>query len=355
MSLNRPYAIAGSAILAALAYLAFGTDGSEEVPDDIASGNGRIEAVQVDISTKIAGRVEEIRANEGDLVKPGQLIAKIDAAQLRAQLLRAEADIASAQSQVASARATIAQAKARQILAEQELERASKLVKKGHTSKETYDTRVSEGAIAKANVEAAEATLVSNERSVDAARAVAKEIQTQIDDCVLKSPTIGRVLYRLTEPGEVLGTGGKVMTLINLSDIYMEMFLPSAQAHKVSIGAEARIKLDILDFAIPARVSFVSPESQFTPKEVETPSEREKLMFRVKVRIPSKLVLRHIERVKTGVRGVAFVRLSKSPGEEPSPWPEFLQKLPPAGQTKADPAIAKTAPVSTPRPITKNP
>ena len=298
------------------------------LPADLAFGNGRIEAVQVDISTKIAGRVESILAKEGDLVQPDQTLAKIDTAQLRAQLLRAEADIASAESQVASAKASIAQAKAELILADQELSRARELVKKGHTSKETYDTRVSEVAVAKANLEAAEATLVSRQRNVDAARADATEIQTQIDDCVLNSPTIGRVLYRLSEPGEVLGSGGKVLTLVNLADVYMEVFLPSAQAYRVAIGSEARVKLDILDVAIPATVSFVSPESQFTPKQVETPSERDKLMFRVKVRVPQDLVMKHIERVKTGVRGVAYIRLTPLPGEKPSPWPEFLQQLP---------------------------
>ncbi len=299
---------------------------NSRLPEGIAFGNGRIEAVQVDISTKIAGRVQEIYAKEGDLVQQDEKVAIIDTAQLKAQHLKAEADIASAVSQVAAANATIAQAKAQLVLAEQELDRASRLVKQGHTSKETYDTRVSNRDVAVANLKAAEAMLISQQRSVDAARAVAQEIKTQIDDSLLVSPTIGRVLYRLAEPGEVLGSGGKVLTLINLTDIYMEFFLPSAQAHRVSIGGEARIKLDIFDFAIPAKVSFVSPESQFTPKQVETPSEREKLMFRVKVRVPQELVLKHIDEVKTGVRGVAYVRLTGNPTPE---WPAFLQKLPP--------------------------
>ena len=299
---------------------------NSRLPDGIAFGNGRIEAVQVDISTKIAGRMQEIFANEGDLVQSGQKVAIIDTAQLKAQHLKAQADIASAVSEVAAAEASIAQAKALLKLSEQELERASRLVAQGHTSKETYDTRVSNRDVAEANLKAAEAILVSRLRSVDAASAVAQEIKTQIDDGLLVSPMIGRVLYRLAEPGEVLGSGGKVLTLINLGDIYMEIFLPSAQAHRVSIGSEARIKIDILDFAIPAKVSFVSPESQFTPKQVEIPSERDKLMFRVKVRLPQELVLKHIDRVKTGVRGMAYVWLD---GASKPEWPEFLQKLPP--------------------------
>ena len=325
MQLNWPISIAALVLAAGAGYTLLVNNSGDDVPDGIAYGNGRIEAVQVDISTKIPGRVSEILSAEGDLVHPGTKVAEIDAAQLRAQLLRAQADVASARSQVAAAEASIEQAKAQLILAELELDRSNRLVRQGHTSRETYDTRVSQRDVAKANLRAAEATLVSRQRSVDAALAVAQEIQTQIEDCILLSPVFGRVLYRLSEPGEVLGTGGKIMTLVNLADIYMEIFLPSAQAHRVNVGSEARIKLDILDFAIPAKVSFVSPESQFTPKQVETPSERDKLMFRVKVRVPSELVRKHIDRVKTGVRGVAYVRLDNGATPE---WPSFLLEMP---------------------------
>jgi len=299
------------------------------IPVGFASGNGRIEAVQVDISTKIPGRIDSILAKEGDLVEPGQTLARIDTDQLRVQLLRAEADAASAESQVISARASIAQAKAQQTLANKELSRSRELVQRDLISKEDYDTRVSQLAVAKAVLDAADALLVSRQRGVDAAQAGAMEIQTQIDDCVLISPTVGRVLYRLSEPGEVLGSGGKVLTLVDLSDVYMEIFLPSGEAHRIAIGAEARIKLDVLDFAVPATVSFVSPESQFTPKQVETSSEREKLMFRVKLRVPQELVMDHIDEVKTGVRGVAYIRLISPQGDKPPPWPLFLQQLPP--------------------------
>lgn len=327
MNFNAIFAVAGIVLVGGVGYLIFGGEG-DQLPTDIASGNGRIEAVQVDISTKIAGRVKDVIAKEGDLVRPGQTVANIETNQLQAQLLRAQAEVASADSNVAAAKASIAQMEAQLTLAKQELKRSAQLVKNGHTSKETYDTRVSNHTVAEANLASAKATLVSRQRGVDAAQASAKEIQTQIDDCVLKSPNIGRVLYRLSEPGEVLASGGKVMTLVNFENIYMELFLPSSQAARVAIGAEARIKLDILDFAIPAKVSFVSPESQFTPKQVETQSEREKLMFRVKVRVPSELVLNNIERVKTGVRGIAYVRLSRVNGEA-SEWPAMLKKLPP--------------------------
>jgi HlyD family secretion protein len=310
---------------AGAAYYLFGRTGVE-LPVGIAFGNGRVEAIQVDISTKIPGRVSEILAREGDLVQPGQIVARMDASQMQAQLLRAEADVANAQSQVAAEEAAIAQAKAQLTLAEEQVRRSATLLRKNAVSQELHDTRVSQRDVAVAVLKAAEATLVSRQRAVDAAQAGVQDIQTQIDDCVLKAPTFGRVLFRLAEPGEVLSAGGKVLTLVNLADVYLEIFLPSGQAHRLSIGSKARIKLDILDFALPGTVTFVSPESQFTPKQVETSSEREKLMFRVKISVPAELVRNHIEQVKTGVRGVGYVRLDGEPMPE---WPAFLNKLPP--------------------------
>jgi HlyD family secretion protein len=133
---------------------------------------------------------------------------------------------------------------------------------------------------------------------------------------------LGRVLYRLTEPGEVLPAGGKALTLVNLEDVYMEIFLPSQQAAALKVGADARVTVDFEPNRVAAGyVSFVSPEAQFTPKQVETQSEREKLMFRVKIQVPRELVLHYIERVKTGVRGVGYVKI-----KEDAAWPERLQK-----------------------------
>jgi HlyD family secretion protein len=299
------------------------------LPADLAYGNGRIEADQIDISTKYPGRVMEILAREGDLVEPGQVLARMDTAELDAQLAKAKAELSETQTAVYEAEARLQQRQSELTLAEQELERALPLVEKGSMAQRTVDQRQSARNTAAATVTAAQAHLKTQAQVVEAARAAVQLIQTQIADSTLKTPVMGRVLYRLAEPGEVLAGGGKVLTLVNLTEIYMEVFLPSAQAHRIAIGAKARIKLDILDFAIPATVSFVSPESQFTPKQVETLSERDKLMFRVKVRIPQELVMDHISEVKTGVRGIAYIKLTPLPGEKPSPWPDFLQQLPP--------------------------
>jgi HlyD family secretion protein len=291
-----------------------------QLPAGIVSGNGRIEADEVDIATKYAGRVQEILVQEGDLVKAGQVLARMDTAELQAALEKAKAEVAKAEAEAHEAQATIVQRDSELALAKQELARALPLVREGSLSQRTADQRQSQRDTAEAALKAAQAHLVTQKHAVHAASAEMQRIQTQIDDCCLRTPVTGRVLYRLARPGEVLAAGGKALTLVDLSEVYMEIFLPSQQAIRLSGGAQARIVLDGLNLVIPATVSFVSPEAQFTPKQVETRSEREKLMFRVKVRVPQELVIMHIEKVKTGVRGVAYVRL-----DDTVSWPAALE------------------------------
>jgi HlyD family secretion protein len=125
----------------------------------------------------------------------------------------------------------------------------------------------------------------------------------------------------LGERGEVLPAGGKVLTILDLTDIYMEIYIPANAAVRTAIGTDARVVFDVAPhYAAVARVSFVAPEAQFTPKQVETASERDKLMFRVKVQLPPERVEPYLERVKTGIRGVAYIRVDPM-----TPWPAFLE------------------------------
>jgi len=127
---------------------------------------------------------------------------------------------------------------------------------------------------------------------------------------LLKSPRAGRVQYRIAQPGEVLGAGGKVLNLVDLGDVYMTFFLPETAVGKVAMGSEVRIVLDAaLQYVIPAKVSYVASTAQFTPKTVETASERQKLMFRVKAQIDRALLEKHLKVVKTGLPGVAWIKL----------------------------------------------
>ena len=299
-------------------YWYFLTQKAASLPAGFASGNGRIEADQIDISTRIPGRVAEILVREGDMVAQGQRLAVMDTRELAAEIARAEADVAGADANAEQARALIEQGKADLTFAKQEYDRAKSLADSGVSSRQTVEQKFAQLTSAQAKANADVAALRAAERSADASRALVAQYQTQMDDAVLTSPVLGRVLYRISQPGEVLAGGGKVLTLLDLSQVYMEVFLPANQATQTSIGAEARIRLDAIPFAIPAFVSFVSPEAQFTPKQVETQDEREKLMFRVKVRVPQELVVANIDRVKTGIRGLAFIRLA---GQENASWP----------------------------------
>ncbi|WP_448046376.1 HlyD family secretion protein [Bradyrhizobium liaoningense] len=293
-----------------------------KLPEGLVSGNGRIESNQVDIAAKSAGRVREVLAQEGDLVMVGQVLARIDTTELQAQRAKYAADVASEEASMLEAKATVAQRQAELTLKQTSLRRALTLVGTGAVSQQARDEAQSEHDSARAVLEAAQKTVTAREMSIAAAKALVDQIDAQIADAILVAPVRGRVLYRLANPGEVVSAGGKVLTIVNLSEIYMEIYLPSEQVTRIPIGSQARIQFDGADFAVPAKVSFVSPEAQFTPKQVETRSERDKLMFRVKLRMPPSLLERHLDQVKTGTRGTGYVRLDPNPPN----WPDFLQK-----------------------------
>jgi len=289
-----------------------------------AVGNGRLEATEVDIATKFHGRVEEILFDEGDRVQAGQIVARMDTASLEAQLAEAEASVVIARKQRITAIAVVAQRKSECNLARKNLSRAEKLYKKGIISLQKLDQEIAAYDVAESRCDAAEADVANTEAAIEAAIAQSGRLKSDINDSTLKSPISGRVQYRLAEPGEVLPAGGKVMTIVNLADVYMTVFLPSNDSGRLAIGAEARIVFDAApEFAVPARVFFLSSKAQFTPKEVETLNERQKLVFRVKVRIAPDILKEYEPWVKIGVPGVAYIRLDSD-----VPWPEFLNNSP---------------------------
>ncbi|OSQ47901.1 HlyD family secretion protein [Thalassospira alkalitolerans] len=325
-NLRAPLVILVAALAVASGGYYYWQQNQDTLPDYITSGNGRIEAEEVHVATKYAGRVAQVDVEEGDFVTKGQVLARMDTAELEATQAKARADVAQAYQKVAQAKAEIVQRESQLKFAQSQLERANTLVKNNNISREAVDQRRSERDIAESALVASKAGLTAAERGVEAADAEVSRLQIQIDDSALTAPRSGRVQYRLAEPGEVLASGGRVVTLIDLTDVYMTIFLPTNAAGATFVGNEARIVLDAApEFVIPASVSFVSADAQFTPREVETRSEREKLMFRAKIRIDHKLLTQHIEKVKTGLPGVAYVMQGGS-----TQWPESLSvALPP--------------------------
>ena len=295
------------------------------LPDGIAQANGRIEAEQVEIATKIAGRLTQVLVSEGDMVQQGDVIARLDDAQIAAQLREANAEVALARQAEIQARALCAQRQSELALARKELDRALFLNREGTFPTEGLEQRRSQLEVAAAAVNSAAASLEQAKAAIAATQAKVAEASSALADTVLVAPRAGRIEYLLARSGEVLGPGGRVATLLDLTDVYMIVFLPARDAGRLEIGADARLVLDpIPQYTIPAKVTFVAPEAQFTPKSVETADERSDLMFRVKLQISPQLLERYVRQVKTGVRGVAYVRLRPDVS-----WPPSLEmKLP---------------------------
>ncbi|MGB3580162.1 MAG: HlyD family efflux transporter periplasmic adaptor subunit, partial [Roseiarcus sp.] len=315
------------------------------LPDGIVKSNGRIEATQVDVSSKYAGRLAEVTVEEGSSVTQGQVIARISSPEYEAQLRAAKADVQKANDALAAAEAEITSRQSALEFAKSDFERGQELMKTGFITKQVFEQR-------KRNYDSAVAAVKSFTSQRDQAlshianaEAEVDRIQSIIDDLTLVSPRIGRVQYQLARAGEVVAAGAPIVTILDLTDVYMTVFLPAADAGRLTVGDEARIILDpVPDYVIPAKVSFVAADAQFTPKTVETTDERAKLMFRTKLKIDPQILQQFYTRVKTGVRGMGFVR-TKADVE----WPDELQvKLPkpPDTNTTDDKAPAATAPAA---------
>jgi len=280
-----------------------------ELPEGVVKTNGRIEATEIDVSSKYAGRLENVMVDEGNDVKAGQVIARISSPEYEAQLRTAQANVLVARNTLASAEAKIAQAQADLVYAKGDLERGKQLVDKGWLTKQMYDQRVDRFNTDTATVEAAEKQRDAAKSAVEAAQAEVERINSILTDLTILSPRDGRVQYRLHRSGEVVNAGERIVQILDLSDVYMTIYLPAAQAGRLTIGDEARLIVDPYpDSIIPASVSFVATEAQFTPKTVETADEREKLIFRVKLQLDPKVLTKYYSEVKTGIRGMGFVR-----------------------------------------------
>jgi HlyD family secretion protein len=258
----------------------------------------------------------------------------------KSDVLSAQSTLAQRQSEKAAAESVVIQRQAELDIAKRNFQRGQNLIVTKGLSQEEFDTRVAnfhaaEATVnsAKANVAAADAaiatakaTIIAAESNVASAQATIERIQADIDDSTLKAPRDGRVQYRVSQPGEVLSAGGKVLNMVDLYNVYMTFFLPTEWAGRVKLGAEVRLVLDAApQFVIPAKVTFVADVAQFTPKTVETAEERQKLTFRVKAHIDAEILKKYVRDVKTGLPGVAYVQLD--PQEK---WPTHLEiKLPP--------------------------
>ena len=293
------------------------------LPPGFAMGNGRLEADPIDISTKFAGRVAEIMVDEGDAVHAGEVVARMDTRDLEATMKSLIAQKKQAENSLEEAQALVAQYRSQVVLAQQEYDRTDALVKRNVATHELLDQR-------KQGLDGANAALLAAQQRVDVAEHAVTAVEHNIElyrvniaDNTLVAPKDGRIEYRISNVGEVLPAGGKVYTMLDLSYVYMDTYLPTLDAGRARVGDEARIVLDAFpNIAVPAHVSYIATEAQFTPKTVETRSERDKLMFRVRARIDPDLLKKYRAEIRTGLPGATYVRLDPK-----APWPAQLDKV----------------------------
>jgi len=295
------------------------------------SGNGRLEATEVYVSSKLAGRIDNIFVKEGDLVRRGDKLVQMETDSLIAERNRIIAQIENCKAEVKKKQSTLDFAKYKYDQQKKLLSTNATAEQKEKEAETAYLNAVAELASAKANVNIQQAEL--------------EKTNVDIKDSLLIAKYDGRIQNLLAHEGEVLSAGGRVMNIIALTDVYMTFFLPTIVAGKVKIGAEVKLVFDAApNYPINAKVTFVDPVAQFTPKSVETQVEREKLMFRIKASIDPKLLEKHLELVKTGIPGVAWVKLDPD-----AKWEECPVKInlnpptPPAIRKDLEKAEGKTA------------
>lgn len=298
----------------------------DPMPEGLVRSNGRLEVERIEIAAKYPGRIVELPVREGDLVKAGDLIARQDSTELVAQRAAVEAARQRAIQATSRAAAETEVRKVQARIAQLELDHTNKLRQEALVSGAEVERREAQRDGERAGVMVATAAMGEATAARTEAEAQMKRLDIAVSDMSLRAPVAGRIEYRVVEPGSVIPSGGRVATLLDTSSVYMTVFLPTSIAGRLQVGDEARVVLDAApEYVIPARVSFVAAEAQFTPKYVETASERDKLVFRVKLTVPPELAQRHAAYVKAGLTGYGYVRTDAK-----AAWPAMLGiKLPP--------------------------
>jgi HlyD family secretion protein len=259
---------------------------------NLLSGSGTIEATEVELSSKLAGRIEFIAKEEGDTVSKGELLAQLEHRELTAQLRVAEATVRVTGSQIAQAKTTLKNL-------EDNLKRVESLFKSGSATQQQLED-------IQTKTEAGREQLQSLEFSRQQAEAQKNLILTQIEAAKIFAPISGRVIKKTAEVGETVFPGSPVLTVADLTQVTLKIYLKETEAGRVQLGQSAKIRVDSYpDREFEGKVSFISPVAEFTPKNIQTADERVKLVFAVKLTIPNRE-----EKLKPGLPADAEIVLA---------------------------------------------
>lgn len=332
----------------------------------IVSSNGRLELQRMDVASLYAGRVEQVLVDEGQNVQQGDSLVRLSSRSVQAQYDAAQAQYEAAQAQYNAVQAQLHASQAQQEQAKDAVERVSaqmtaqeqqlrvaqidvnnavKLRQDNLISASELAKRIAARDVAKAQLAAitfgqneasagvSQATagisqitagIAQAEAGVTQAKAQLAQVQSVLDDLQITAPKAGRVQYKLVETGNVVAAGSPVVSLLDVDDVSMSLFLPGPVINQVALNSEARIVLDGTDYVFPAIVDYVASDAQFTPKFVETDSERAKLMFKVELKIPAEIAHQYSAYLRGGMTGNGY--LLTAPDAE---WTADLQvKLP---------------------------
>jgi membrane fusion protein YbhG len=278
----------GLALVAALA--AFATWrlflAAPSLPPGLIAASGRIEGDDSAVSAKTSGRIRELTVREGDQVEAGAVIAVLDDAQVRAREDAAEAMVRQAEARLAAAEAQLAQAEATYAQARWDRDAFSELFKRGLIAEQQARQAQNNERTQAAAVVAAKRLVAAAHADADHARAQLEEARADRKDLRVTAPFTGTVATRTAEPGEVVTAGTPIITLIDLSQVYLRAFVPEGQIGRVRVGQPARVYLDSAPRApIEAFVSRVDPQATFTPENTYFREERVKQVVGVKLQL----------------------------------------------------------------------
>ncbi|HZK76977.1 MAG TPA: efflux RND transporter periplasmic adaptor subunit [Candidatus Kapabacteria bacterium] len=285
--------------------------GKKENPN-IITATGTIEATDVNIAAKVPAQIVTLYIDDGTPVDSGSLIAVQDHSALEIQLREAQAAVDQARAQLSltqqgariediqSAEQAVTQAETNRKLAADELERTQNLVKGGAATKEELDQEETKFRVAQSQLDQAEENLAKSRHlarpeeissatsHLDQLVAGRDQVQKQIDDSYITSPLKGMVTHKVAEQGELVAQGATVATVTDLSSVYLMIYVTEEELPLIKLGQKADVTVDGLpNKTFAGTVTYISPEAEFTPKNIQTKDDRVKLVFGVKVEIPN--------------------------------------------------------------------
>jgi HlyD family secretion protein len=278
---------------------------------DKPDGSGTIECTQIRIASEVSGRIHSLLIEEGNPVTNGQILATIDPLPFQLKLNEARALLQQAQAQrdlmlagsrdedIQRARAQVREAKAAADAAAVDAQRMQTLLSQNSTTPKQRDDAITAQERTAAALTAAEQLLHrlnkgnreeeirAAQAAVDVAQARLAQAEKSLSDCTIKSTASGIITTKVTEQGEIIMAGAPLATISALHEVWLSLYLPETRLPSVKLGQTAHIKVDGDPAQYAGVISFISPEAEFTPRNVQTPDERTKLVYRIKITLPN--------------------------------------------------------------------